>query len=171
MSHDWQSPAVLARLVEDVAIELKPWLEGRDRNNHTQNLADIAGALLFGGERLDGFQMARYLEDSRYWPSDEALVGHLKFARELRKAVIARLNRELAASPLENQEGEVVVGTLFYCLKGNVWEVTEIRDPYYVPCRMIRRLTSDSPYKVGDTATATIPSIKKTLQEKGRPIP
>lgn len=97
---DWQHPEVIERTIKAVMQNIEKW-----RQVHRLGIADnhdaaaIRLALNFAGENADGFQMARFLEDSRLWACDQRLVALLAHTADLRCAAIADIREERNPKP------------------------------------------------------------------------
>lgn len=100
---DWQHPDIPRRLAEKLSGALSAWRLAHSLPVRATDHRDLLDAIVFAGERLDAFQMARFLEDSRLWSSDQALVITLADSKKIREKVITELQQELAPKLLGNQ--------------------------------------------------------------------
>lgn len=121
---DWQHPEVVTKLVDTLLEETLDW-RARARPSSTKEIDGPAllGALRYVGEKLDAFQMARYLEDNRHWGSDQELVYALRGAATWRESIIRDMKRKL--NPTTAPEDRYQVGFRF-SYGGGAYEITNI---------------------------------------------
>ncbi len=85
-------PKVRGELVIQLAAPARIWGQGDAPHmpkNYPHYERDIRDALDYAGQFLDGYVMARFLEEHRHWPADQDLVAILGMAKELVKVIIA----------------------------------------------------------------------------------
>lgn len=90
-------PKVRAELVEQLAAPARIWGHGdapRMPRSYPHYERDLHEALDYTGQFLDGYVMARYLEEKRHWPADQDLVAILGMAKELLAGIVADLERK-----------------------------------------------------------------------------
>jgi hypothetical protein len=104
---DWQHPEIARRLAVKLSAALSAWRVVHGLPTRERDTVDLLEAITFTGERLDAFQMARFLEDSRLWPSDQALVITLADSKKIREKVITEFQAELAPKLLGNQGPQI----------------------------------------------------------------
>lgn len=121
-TYDWQDRKVVEDLADTLMTEIRSWREDNGRKgNESSDRTDLMRAIVYAGQKLDAFQMARYLEDSRLWPADQALVLQLRPASSFRDRILAELNRPPAPPVVE---GEVRVG-IHFSVGSTIYEVLE----------------------------------------------
>lgn len=112
--HDWQSADVIDLLTTQMMTDLYEWRHDRGRAlRGADDSADLRRAIVFAGQKLDAFQMARFLEDSRLWPADQQLVLKLQYAAKERARIVAKLNEPPAPERIEGAT-EVAIGVVFW---------------------------------------------------------
>lgn len=125
-SFDWQHPRVLSELSRTL-VELpsfRSWLDAAGRVHlGDRNSADIEQALRYCGEKIDSYQMARFLEDSRSWPSNEGLCELLGASRVERTKLIKKFENELRPKPAKKQG--IPLGAILKA-QGEDWQVIGI---------------------------------------------
>jgi hypothetical protein len=134
-SIDWEHPEIITRTVTRILGETVDWRMHNHSPVGDKATADMNAALRFAGEKADGFQMARFLEDSRLWAADEALVGFLRNTRDWRNQAIRELILERTPKP-PVPEGNLKVGFKFKDGTGRVYKIIQVMPstdgmPYY----------------------------------------
>lgn len=121
---DWQSAEVINRLLTRLMDELYHWREKHHRGHRDEaDRADLQRALRFAGEQADGFQMARYLEDSKSWPANQDLVVILKDTRHFRDQTIKEIEQERHPPHPFADPPPWPVGTRFIDFDTTVYEI------------------------------------------------
>jgi hypothetical protein len=90
--HSAYDPKVRGELVIQLAAPARIWGQGDAPHmpkSYPHYERDIRDALDYAGQFLDGYVMARFLEEHRNWPADQDLVMILGMAKELIKIIIA----------------------------------------------------------------------------------
>lgn len=110
---DWQHPEVKTRLVAWLKDELRGWRSDWIASaTDTRVESDLTRALDYCGERIDGYEMGKYLEISRQWPMDAGAVHILHLATSHRIQIIGDVKRERTPKT-ERAEGDWQVGDFF----------------------------------------------------------
>ena len=93
---EWDDPDVTARLIEMMISETAAW---RDKNGVVlphwgpEKLShNLAAALDYAGERVDGYALGHFLEIHCHWPTDQELVSALAKTRNHRDAILVEFN-------------------------------------------------------------------------------
>ena len=97
---DWQDPAVTEALIPKMTKACEEWTQDRGLTGRPIG-TDLGHALTYAGESADAYQMARYLEEHHYWPSDQRLVCILELTAHWREEIIQDLSRP---KPLTDDE-------------------------------------------------------------------
>ena len=117
---DWESPEVTELTASMLLEQLSFWWADNDRTTpaREKNQKAMTDAIQYAGQTLDGYQIARFLEDKAFWPADQALVANLANAASIRGRAIQQILEERRRanrpeSPEPDAEGFYSVGTLF----------------------------------------------------------
>jgi len=156
-SFDWQHPTVQEQLPTRLMTRVGPWRQAAGRKDYTEDRDAIVDALAFVGEKLDAYQMARFLEDSRQWPSDADLVDTLRAARTERKQIILELQSQHAVKHAGRQ---YPVGFRFRDAWSS-WEIIQRNDDF---CRL-KNLSSGE--EVGGISIKTVDAIVSDVDQSG----
>lgn len=165
--YHWQDKEVILRTVSKLAPLVTGWLEAKGIPiDATKRDTALQAAIIYAGEKADAYQMARWLEDSRSWPADAALVRQLADATRLRTEAIKELEAERAPKPVLPQGNEPLpIGLRFIDAPGpptgTVYEIANVIQTTIVSTTApamryydIRRLSDG--YKIDRIEEATI---------------
>lgn len=119
---DWQDGRVIERLIQKLTKEIAPWITTNSLTSLSlaSTREHLEAAVKFSGSVLDGYVMARYLEDKRNWPANQGLVACLQGAHRWRELAIEEITAELRPKPNfvrpEMVDGWYPIGTRFSLL-------------------------------------------------------
>lgn len=161
---DWQHSDVIAATAGRLMKRIEGWRreKRRDARYDQRDQQDVIQAILWAGAQLDGYVMARFLEDTSRWPSDSALVSHLQTGGIYRDLEIKRLQENLLPKSDKNQE--LQIGFRFVGMDGRVYEITDFTGPELCIVTDIQIRT----YSGAVPRTAILDRLRTIPQDKAR---
>lgn len=125
--YTWEDQNVIERTVSIIMSHIEPWRLEHGRGHRTEkDASDLTAAMRFAGESADAFQMARFLEDSRFWPVNQALLMPLLNAQQARLDAINALEDERKPKPVLPLPWAI---GLFFRTSGEIYKVVGMLQP------------------------------------------
>jgi hypothetical protein len=124
--YDAYHPEVVDELVKRLIDDVLIWNKTQTRPlpaAYPHYARDLREALAYAGVAMDGYEMARYLEEHRRWPANQELVSTLGISFKLMPYVVDVVKNK---NHNGSDESELKIGDMLADSQGNVYTIAEI---------------------------------------------